>query len=187
MSQAKLIQEWAENNNVTLSSVFVPFSTSRNRLENHPSLNYIVVLQCGKHSINTEYMKGCGHIPLKTLSNNDHKSVVEREKNQLIKYCCENGKFPHAFRYSNIKPKNIIGKPVKFPIPTVDEVLYSLYIDSDVLNYRSFSEWAESFGYDDDSIKAREIYDACQKIAVVFDSMFSKQQKEELQELLQDY
>jgi hypothetical protein len=132
-------------------------------------------------------MKGSGQIPLKTLASSDYKSVVEREKNQFIKYCCENGKFPHAFEFSNIKPKNVSGKPVKFPVPTVDEVLYSLYMDSDVLNYRSFSEWAGEFGYDVDSIKAREIYDACQKIAVVFDSMFSKQQKEELQELLQDY
>jgi hypothetical protein len=36
-------------------------------------------------------------------------------------------------------------------------------------------EWADNVDRDSDSIKVREIHDACQKIAVVFDSMFSKQ------------
>lgn len=48
--------------------------------------------------------------------------------------------------------------------PTIEDVLYCLLSDSDA-NSMSFSEWCDMFGYDNDSLKARKTYDACQENA----------------------
>lgn len=45
--------------------------------------------------------------------------------------------------------------------PKVDDVLYSLVMDSEAAEM-SFDDWCDCFGYDSDSIKARDIYFACQ-------------------------
>lgn len=45
--------------------------------------------------------------------------------------------------------------------PTLYEVLCSL--KADVTHGATFSDWCSDFGYDTDSIKARELYFACQR------------------------
>jgi len=52
-----------------------------------------------------------------------------------------------------------ISKPVA---PSLDDVLYSLITDADALSMY-FQEWADCFGYDQDSRKALETYEACRK------------------------
>jgi hypothetical protein len=47
-------------------------------------------------------------------------------------------------------------------VPKSQDVLHCLFMDSEA-SETTFSEWCSNFGYDNDSIKAREIYDACQK------------------------
>jgi hypothetical protein len=44
--------------------------------------------------------------------------------------------------------------------PKIESVLECLFLDSDAHDY-SFSEWCDNCGYDNDSIKARAMYDAC--------------------------
>lgn len=186
-SIAKTVQEWAVSNNITMTSIFVPFSASCNRLEKNKSLNFIVSFVSPTGSISTEYMKGSGYLEMKiSSSTNDHISVKNRDLLRAKNECCEFGKYPDKWAYGNIKIKNVSGKPAKFPSPTVDEVLYSLSMDSEASNY-SFYEWAENFGYDSDSISANDIYRACQKIAKEFNKMLSVKQRAELSELLQDY
>jgi hypothetical protein len=52
------------------------------------------------------------------------------------------------------------------PAPAMIDVLSSLLMESDVLNYPSFDDWAESFGYDVDSRKAEKMYQDCMRSAV---------------------
>jgi hypothetical protein len=49
------------------------------------------------------------------------------------------------------------GKPVT---PPIADVLYSLILDSEAKE-TNFHDWADTFGYDRDSIKANGIYKAC--------------------------
>lgn len=51
--------------------------------------------------------------------------------------------------------------------PEVADVVYSLAIDADALEY-VFSDWCSNLGYDEDSIKAKKIYDACIEIGIRF-------------------
>jgi hypothetical protein len=54
--------------------------------------------------------------------------------------------FPHLKRY--------------LPSPSINDVLECLLLDADAINYE-FEEWAESMGYNPDSRKDFEIYEAC--------------------------
>lgn len=70
------------------------------------------------------------------------KGSFKKDKENLIEV---NKKIEY---HTEVKPLNI------------DDVLYSLLMDSDAVDY-SFSDWCDAFGYDEDSRKALKIYEAC--------------------------
>ena len=70
-------------------------------------------------------------------------------------------------------------------MPSVKDVLYSFIMD-DVHNM-SFKDFCNCFGYDNDSIKALETYKLCEKQTEAYYKMFDYEERELLQELLQDY
>lgn len=65
---------------------------------------------------------------------------------------------------------NIVGNCKVFQVsvlvkpPTIESIIHSLFIDSDVLEY-SFDDWCNNYGYSNDSIKAKETYEECVKTA----------------------
>jgi hypothetical protein len=74
-------------------------------------------------------------------------------------------------------------KPVK---PEILGVLHSTIIDSEALN-SSFSDWCDNFGYDTDSLKALNIYQACTENAKKIKKIINNATMETIKELLQDY
>lgn len=50
-----------------------------------------------------------------------------------------------------------------------------------------FNEFCDNFGYDNDSIKALNIYKQCEKIMYKMNKMFSASELNEMRELLTDY
>ena len=74
------------------------------------------------------------------------------------------------------------GRPQK---PTIKDVLYSMIADD--VNDIDFEEFCKEYGYDNDSIKALEIYKACQKQTKAYYNMFDDEERGILRELLQDY
>ena len=56
-------------------------------------------------------------------------------------------------------------------LPDTADVIYSLVMDSDVLNHGSFEDWAGYAGYDTDSRAAEKIYKACLEIALKMSTM----------------
>lgn len=187
MSQSEKIQQWALDNNLKLSYIFVPFSVSRNRQEKLKSLNYIVSLQSDKNVLSTDYMKGQGHLQIElTGKSNCHISVQKRDLQREINEACEIGRYK-SYAFQDVRISRVNGKSAAFPVPSIDEVLFALNCDSDVNNYSDFTDWADCMGYDSDSITAKNIYDACQKIAKDFNKLLTASQRTELAELLQDY
>ena len=75
-----------------------------------------------------------------------------------------------------------MNKPKK---PTKEDILYSLIMD-DVSNM-NFNDFCDEFGYNKDPIKALEIYKACLKETEAYYDMFDSEEREILEELLQDY
>ena len=85
----------------------------------------------------------------------------------------------HKYR-SHIDPR-----PVQ---PPPADVLYCLVPDFfSVYNAIGFADWAGNTGRNPDSIKDRDIYDACCESATKMLRVFSIEQMKELQEILQDY
>lgn len=78
----------------------------------------------------------------------------ERMKNMRIKETVENYR-------SFMDRLSEVSKPVP---PSIDDILYSLVLDAESGSY-SFKDWCDNFGYDEDSLKALDIYRACQKIS----------------------
>lgn len=135
---------------LTVEAVFVPWSMSRNKDEKRPSLNWVVALKKGGRTIvSTDYMAGEAHCPSFKLQS---RRTVDQDN--TIKAECETGRGrtgPHRI-------KRILPKP--------EDVVHSLIMDADVLEYATFEDWAASFGYETDSRKAEAIYRACLEIAL---------------------
>lgn len=74
-------------------------------------------------------------------------------------------------------------KPVA---PSAASVLYSLLSDAQGAE-QPFDYWAADYGYDTDSIKALNIYNACCEVRRQVNAFFSHEQREKLRELLEDY
>lgn len=72
-----------------------------------------------------------------------------------------------------------------FP-PFAAGVLYSLVLDISA-DDMSFSDWCGEYDYDNDSIKALTVYNACCDNAKRMRKIFTREQIEKLSELLQDY
>lgn len=170
---------------LTVESTFVPWSQSRNRGEKSPSLNWIVtVKRNGRPVLTTEYMAGSGHCPhyRKPVPANWNRS--ERDWQPLVlAWECENGfkaradMFGGLFRADNSVPI----------LPDATRVIYSLVMDSSVLDHATFESWAGEFGYDLDSRKGEASYRACLEIALKLRAAVGEAGLAALQDASQDY
>ena len=93
-----------------------------------------------------------------------------------------------SFRsYGNSDFDNRRKEAAKRPVfPNAASILHSLVLDSSAID-TSFTYWASEYGYDEDSIKALNIYQECCENAKKLKNIFTRQQIAHMQELLQDY
>ena len=70
--------------------------------------------------------------------------------------------------------------------PTVADVLHSLTLDASCVEYRSFGDWCDDFGYDTDSRKALEMFLACGETASNLARLFSPSELEAINEVTED-
>ncbi len=181
LTPAERIDAFAKAHNLTLQTEFVPFSQSRNRSEKSPSLNYRVTLQHdGRDILTTDYSMGAGHCPA-----DKHKDRNARQ--YMIAFECE-----HGYRAADVRwgrdPEAYGGNPKTGKIePLLRDVLYSLALDSGVLDAGGFESWAADLGYDADSRKAEAIYRACLDIALKLRSALGDDGLRQLCEACQDY
>lgn len=165
----KAVADYLQGIGVTYTAVFVPQSASRNSTEKQPTLNWRVTLMplTGK-PMATDYSQGIGHVPgLKLFV---HKTLHDESQ---IKAAAERGINPNTGK--RLQP------------PHVADVIHSLLLDSGVNDAAGFEDWASEYGYDTDSRKAGEIYNACKLIARDFCRVLTAAQRAHLADLLQDY
>lgn len=74
------------------------------------------------------------------------------------------------------------GKPEK---PTKEVILSAMIMD-DVSNL-DFDDFCSEFSYNNDSIKALKVYEACKRETKAYYNMFDSEEREVLRELLEDY
>ena len=74
--------------------------------------------------------------------------------------------------------------PIK---PDFCDVVWCLLQDSNSLSYDTFKEWADDYGYNDDSIKDKALYEECCAQAVEFKKLFKGRDLSPLAPLFEDY
>lgn len=174
-----------ESMGLTVESEFVPFSKSRNAAEKSPSLNWkVTVKQNGRDVLTVDYSAGCGHCPSYGVKVSPHWNRPARMwRDEVARFECETGFKARGFttqgEFSADK-----SKPIK---PDSVDVIYSLIMDSDVLNSGGFEDWAADCGYDPDSRKAESIYRACLEIALKMRGAIGEAGMETLRNAYQDY
>ena len=70
--------------------------------------------------------------------------------------------------------------------PHAASVLSSLLLDSSSAE-QNFHDWCDELGYDKDSIKAQGIYNACCETLTKMRAFFTGTERQEIQDILQDY
>lgn len=77
-------------------------------------------------------------------------------------------------------------KGMKPKAPSPAAVLHSFVLDGGAID-QSFIDWCEEYGSDPDSRKALATYEACCESGRKLRQLFTREQREELAQLLQDY
>jgi hypothetical protein len=161
-------------------AVYVPLSHAPERDGVTEGLNWRIEMRHGAGSIDTTYWQGIGHLP----------EFAET-------YLKSRGWKPHSYYKSarhTVDSKRAFDKMMEtgivngryLPAPSVADVLYCLLLDGETLDFGTFEEWAENFGYDTDSRKAEVIYRKCLEIGLRLRAMFGDAKLSELREALQD-
>lgn len=178
---AERIEQVAKALGITMEAKFIPWSQSRNDREKNPSLNWLVTLKRNDRAfLTTDYMAGSGHCPAYKAKWHPTKKW---EKNKAIAWECENGLPANVTSYGHVG-RAMGAKPI---LPALCDVLYSLSLDSSVLDAGGFEGWASEYGYDTDSRKAEETYKACLNIALKMRAAIGGAGLEQLRNACQDY
>lgn len=207
---------------LTVKSVFVPFSQSRNRDEKDEkgrtrySLNWKVTLvRDGRDVLTTDYGAGIAHCPgyaatrphtsfqAPDFRNSSGKpfagtSSMYRKatpvealnfyREAIAAAECESG-FPMELDPYGRGPRNTFKRKPKGEAIQPDplSVVYSLIMDSSVLDHPNFESWAGDFGYETDSRSAEAAYRACLEIALKVRAAIGEAGIAALQTAFQDY
>ena len=80
---------------------------------------------------------------------------------------------------------NVVWGTARPKKPAIADVLYSLFNDASAADY-NFSDWCDTFGYSDDSIKALNAYKACLETATAIRKYFSPDQRKAIQSIIEE-
>lgn len=166
---------------LTVACTFVPFSLSRNAKEAQPSLNWKCnVLRNGKAitGLSTvDYMQGSGHCPASKAG--AKRFPIKPDLKRAVALECETGKRAGFAQH--------MGRPYQTAAsiapPSAVDVISALCMDSDVIDYARFEDWAECFGYDADSRSAEKTYRACLEIALALRAAIGETELQALREV----
>lgn len=162
---------------------FVPFSQSRNKGEDRLSLNWRCTVERNGRAITgleaVDYMQGSGHCPASKAGGK--RFAIKADMQRAIALECETGK--RALPDMGGRPYQ-----TKTPIapPTAADVLSALWLDSDVIDYACFEDWAADLGYDPDSRKGEATYRACLATALALRSAIGEADFAKLRDLARE-
>lgn len=184
---------------ITITSVFVPWSLSRNSEEDKPSLNWRITLKHnGREIMTTDYGAGFGHCQSVDSSGDRiaQRWSINPEMQSQIRLECEDGKARQEVRGGGYRIKTrpvmveattdgaqaIAGRETHRTMPDAADVLHSLLLDGSAIDAGGFEDWAGDYGYDEDSRKAEKMYRECVDTGLKLRNTFGDGLLEELQE-----
>ena len=199
-----LFEALMEGNGITVTAEFVPFSKSRNKDEEHPSLNWKVTLtHHGRDLMTVDYGAGSGHCESVDENGDNINLWSARSQASLdaIKLECEDGKARIVTRggadlrvrtqavpayVSDDGRSHVATRKTWETMPDPADVLNSLLLDGSAIDAGDFEDWAGEYGYDRDSIKAEAMYEACVETGLKLRNAFGETLLNDLREAGQD-
>lgn len=173
------IERAAEQLGLTMTAEFIPWSQSSRKGEKNPSLNWKVSLaKTGRVFLDTDYTAGIGRCPSYKPG---PMTVVQKE---VFRLECEQGK---ACFYADGMGRAMSRSGEKTILPRLADVIYSLVSIAEAIDYPTFEEWADTFGYESDSRKAEATYRAHLDIGLRLHSAIGDSGLSLLREACQDY
>lgn len=156
---------------LTYSVKFVPRSQAPKREDDWKCLSWKVRIEFGRQVLETDYHTGLGLCG----------KAVQSRINSLPKYCIDRQQAENEL----MERGSLKGH--RSEQPSLRDVIHSLLLDSEAIDYASFEEWADCLGFDVDSRKAEQTYRACLATGLKLRSMLGGAKLQELREEFQDY
>jgi hypothetical protein len=176
MEQQKQITELLESLNITCEVVLLSENILKD--DNWKCDQWYVTLFNVKKNFpfSTSYYTGLGH--------RVYQSRTKASKGINTCKMVKTGMISQRDR-ARINPTAAFNYYEYVKVPSCADILYSLatcdYTDE------PFDEWADNFGYDADSMKAFNTYTQCRDTTKAINKIFTRDQIEQIQEILQDY
>lgn len=173
---------------IGMRAAFVPFSLSRNKAGTHKTLNWDVTVTLNRRDVLTvPYSAGIGHCPSYNVRVHPfYDRPAQMWRDAVCGEEVESGVRMTFVSRGGFRP--LINGGKKIPIlPKLADVIYSLIMDSAVLQYATFEEWAEEYGLDSDSRKAESTYQECLKIVLSLNRAMGAQGLAYLGQVFEDY
>lgn len=147
-------EEFAVNSGLQMTVSYIPnfYPLEEFKETKHwPMFRFNITLSKGRVSHTFQYSMGCGNSKLKSVNKTCNiwsRPVLDDEPTIVEAYATNTVSKLGAKTYTACTP-------------TLTDVLYSLVSDSGVLNYSCFEDWADAYGYDEDSRQAEATYKTC--------------------------
>lgn len=166
----KAVDDLLAQHKVTFETKFVPTPQKHTRIHEY-QVHWVITVNGAEFT----YQTGIGHLP---------EWVQSRGNNAIIEVVAS-GTLQRKPVFSKYDFSTKTSHPAHHP--KAASVLYCLISDSDVLDYATFEEWADNYGYNPDSREAEGTYKACIENALKLRRAIGAPLIEELRTLLQDY
>jgi len=164
-TQEKNVSKYLKSINVSFNAALVIENHTRD--ENWKCDQWTITFKGKSAASIFEFFTGIGH--RKIVNHKDFKAgTMIRAKTKTIK------------PYTSHVQFEVVSKP------TPASVLYCLIGDMEATN-ETFGDWCDNYGYDNDSMKAHAIYNACIENAKKLQTIFKTSHIDKLRELLEDY
>lgn len=180
--------------NFEYEAIFVPLSQSRNAKSEYKSpsdlsINWRITFRCN-YLMKFDYMQGIGHLPEDIRPKfNGRVTIAEWE---AMTAACESARFETPAAYYKringpLRQRMERAKLLPVGAPDIKDVLYSVLMDGEAIDYPDFESWANEFGYDPDSREAEKTYKACVHEGLQLRAMLGDKVLSDLREYFQDY
>jgi hypothetical protein len=159
------------------------------RDENWPCIEYTLQLQDSRRRPiwTGEYRLGVGHVkvPKGIFSSLQHRMSGDEESLLMTWQSKPHAQFVNKQRWADVAAKLAASQKVT---PKLMDVCHSLLADGAAFfDGQRFDDWAGDFGYSADSIKAKETFEACDRVGRDLSRALSRDEIESLREWAGNY
>ena len=172
------VEQLLASNGITFDAIEIPSRTDGLMDEMDGAMHWIVTFSHGKRTLSMQYTMGAAH--------RHWTASVGTDGYPQIKTKPKKGERVDVHGRMLFGLEAYLKKWTTATPPIATNVLHSVALDRSALD-EPFREWGENFGYDTDSIRAKETYEACVRQGIEANAFFGRELLDQIGEACQDY